>query len=295
VPNAILKPRPAPLRPHSMQILPPKKRIKTRYTARTADRFDLYQIAVQSPENDLSFLSRVYRRWNGAAPLHLREDFCGTALLSANWVQGAGRTAEGFDLDAETIAWGSLHNLQPLGARASRVQLHCKDVRAAGRPADLRIAQNFSYWAFKERRELLAYFRRARAGLARGGLFAIDVYGGSDAFVELEDTKRLDEGFTYVWEQERYLPGTGEYTCHIHFRFRDGSEMRRAFTYHWRLWTLPELFDLLREAGFARVETWFEQSDDEKDGQGNGSFALDPSGETCLDCSAWIAYLVAGA
>jgi len=278
-----------------MKILPPKRRIKTRYTARTADRFELYQIAVQSPESDLEFLSRVYRRRNGAAPRHLREDFCGTAYLSATWVRRAGRTAEGFDLDADTLAWGSVHNVEPLGEKASRVALHLKDVRSPGRrPADLRLAQNFSYWVFREREQLLEYFRSARAGLARGGLFAIDVFGGSDALEELVDTRRLDAGFTYVWEQERYLPGTGEYTCHIHFRFRDGSEMRRAFTYHWRLWSLPELADLLREAGFRRVETWFEQTDDEDDGEGNGCFALDPTGETCRDCSAWIAYLVAG-
>ena len=100
-----------------MQILPRKKRIRTRYTARTADRFELYQIAVQSPESDLEFLSRVYRRRNGAAPRHLREDFCGTAYLSATWARRAGRTAEGFDLDADTLAWGSVHNVEPLGRR----------------------------------------------------------------------------------------------------------------------------------------------------------------------------------
>ena len=279
-----------------MKILPPKRRIKTRYTARTADRFELYQIAVQSPESDLGFLSKVYRRWNGKAPVHLREDFCGTALLSATWAKRAGRTAEGFDLDADTIAWGTAHNLAPLGAKAKNVELHLLDVRARGRrPADLRIAQNFSYWIFRERAELLEYFRRARAGLARGGLFAIDAYGGPDAINELEDRKPLEEVFTYVWDQESYLPGNGEYTCHIHFRFRDGSEMRRAFTYHWRFWNLPELADLLREAGFARVETWFEEGDDDSDGHGIGTFVLDSSGSTARDCSAWIAYLVAGA
>lgn len=293
--HAILIPRRSPRLPAPMQLIPPKKRIRARYTARTADRFELYQLAVQSPEPDLAFLSKVYRRWNGKAPLHLREDFCGTAFLSATWAKRSGRTAEGFDLDPESLAWGTKHNLEPLGPAAARVELHTKDVRAKGRrPADLRVAQNFSYWIFKERDELLDYFRRARAGLARDGLFAIDAYGGADSISELVDVNRIDEGFTYVWDQEIYLPGTGETTNHIHFRFRDGSEMRRAFTYHWRFWNLPELADLLREAGFARVETWFEQGDDDNDGQGNGSYALDPTGETCRDCSAWIAYLVAG-
>jgi hypothetical protein len=296
VTSAILIPHPrVHARTRAVEIRPARRRIRARFTAATADRHELYQLAVQSPESDLAFLERVYRRRNRRSPRHLREDFCGTALLCATWVKRGGRTAEGFDLDPEPLAWGAAHNLEPLGARAARVALHRKDVRARGeRPADIRVAQNFSYWIFKERGELLRYFRRARTDLARGGIFAIDIYGGPEATEEIKDARRIEGGFTYVWDQARYLPGTGDYTCHIHFRFRDGSEMRRAFTYHWRFWTLTELRDLLREAGFSRVESWFEQSDEnDRIGRGNGRFALDPTGATCRDCSAWIAYLVA--
>jgi hypothetical protein len=70
--------------------------------------------------------------------------------------------------------------------------------------------------------------------------------------------------------------------------------MRRAFSYHWRFWNLPELRDLLLEAGFERVETWFEQTEEsDRQGLGNGSFVLDESGETSSDCAAWVAYLIA--
>jgi hypothetical protein len=269
--------------------------MRARFTAATADRYELYQIAVQSPEADLAFLRRVSRRWNRKEPRHMREDFCGTALLCATWAKREDCTAEGFDLDPEPLAWGAVHNLEPLGARAARVLLHQKDVRAKSRVApDIRIAQNFSYWVFQERKDLLEYFRSARADLAAGGLFAIDVYGGPDATDDIEDARRVEGGFTYVWEQARYLPGSGAYTCHIHFRFQDGSEMRRAFTYHWRFWNLPELRDLLLEAGFGRVETWFEQTEaSDRRGLGNGSFVLDESGETSSDCAAWVAYLIA--
>jgi SAM-dependent methyltransferase len=260
--------------------------------AATADRFELYQIAVQSPESDLAFLRRVRRRRSRREARHLREDFCGTAFLCATWARREGCTAEGFDLDPEPLAWGAVHNLEPLGSRAARVSLHQKDVRARShvRP-DIRVAQNFSYWVFRERRELLEYFRAARADLAPGGMFAIDVYGGPDATEEVEDARRVEGKFTYVWEQARHLPGSGDYTCHIHFRFRDGSEMRRAFTYHWRFWSLPELRDLLREAGFRKVEAWFEGAD--RRGNGNGRFRLDDEGRSASDCAAWVAYLVA--
>jgi cyclopropane fatty-acyl-phospholipid synthase-like methyltransferase len=276
------------------EIRPRKRKIRARFTAATADRHELYQMAVQSPEQDLAFLRRVYRRNHAKPPRHLREDFCGTALLCATWVKRAGCTAEGFDLDPEPLAWGKARNLAPLGAKAERVTLHRKDVRArSDRAPDIRVAQNFSYWVLRKRQELLEYFRSVRADLARGGMFALDVYGGPDATDELEDAHRVAGGFTYVWDQAEYFPGSGDYTCHIHFRFRDGSEIRRAFTYQWRFWNLPELRELLKEAGFRRVEAWFEQTEDERNGSGNGSFRRDDTGKSCLDCAAWIAYLIA--
>lgn len=265
-----------------------------RYSARTADIHELYQLAVQSPENDIEFLRKTYRKLRGRTPAHFREDFCGTALLCATWVdQGPRFTAEGFDLDPEPLAWGTVHNLEPLGAKASRVSLHMKDVRAPGhRPADIRVAQNFSYNVFKRRSDMLDYFRRARAGLARDGMFVIDLYGGLEATEEMEETRRIEGGFTYVWDQARFLPGTSDYLCHIHFRFRDGTEIKKAFTYDWRYWTLPELRDVMYDAGFSKVHAYFEQTDDDE-GEGNGEYELDETGESCEDCAGWIAYLVA--
>lgn len=271
----------------------PKKKVRSRFSAKTADKHILYQLAVQSPEDDLEFLARVYKRLQGRTALRLREDFCGTALLCATWARrSAKHTAEGFDLDADTLAWGTAHNLEPLGKAAARVKLHRKDVRAAGHVApDIRIAQNFSYSIFKRRDELLEYFTAARKSLAKHGIFALDIYGGYEATAEMEETRRVEGGFTYVWDQARYLPGTGDYRCHIHFRFRDGTEMKKAFTYDWRFWSMPEIKDLLREAGFRHVDSFFEQTDD--DDGGNGHFVLDDSGKTAEDCAGWIAYVIA--
>jgi hypothetical protein len=266
---------------------------RPRYTARSADKFELYQLAVQSPSADLAFVARHFRRERGREPLHLREDFCGTALLCATWVKGRrDRTAEGVDLDAATLAWGRAHNLAGLGRAAERVALVRRDVRApAARPADIRLAQNFSWSIFKSRAALRAYFRAARAGLARDGLFALDIYGGTESTEEMEEERRIEGGFTYVWDQHRFLPGTHDYTCHIHFRFKDGSEMRRAFTYDWRLWSLPEVTELLREAGFRDVRTYFEQSNAHD--EGSGVYRRDETGATCRNCAGWVAYVLA--
>ncbi len=32
--------------------------------------------------------------------------------------------------------------------------------------------------------------------------------------------------------------------------------MKHAFTYHWKLWTIPEILEMLQEAGFAEVHVW---------------------------------------
>ena len=264
---------------------------RVRFSARTADRHALYQLAVQSPVEDVRFLARIYRMLRGSEPRHLREDFCGTALLCAAWVRGRKpRTAEGFDISRATLEWGRVHNFPPLGERAAHIRLHAADVRTpSARRPDVRCAQNFSYFVFKRRRELLAYFTSARRDLARGGVFVLDIYGGPEAMEEQVEEREIEGGFTYVWDQRRYVPATGAYEAHIHFRFRDGTELRRAFSYDWRLWTLPEVKDVLHEAGFRNVDSYWEGTDEDGEG-GNGVFRRSERGENCL---AWVTYLVA--
>ena len=267
-----------------------KTRRRPRLNARTADKHDLYQRAVQSPLEDARFLARVYEVVRGRKPTHLREDFCGTALLCATWARrGSAYTSEGYDIHGPTLDWGRAHNLARIGRARERVHLFRKDVRkpSARRP-DVRCAQNFSYFVFKERAELLDYFTRARRDLAQRGVFVLDIYGGPDAMEEEKEVRRVD-GFTYVWDQRRYVPVTGDYEAHIHFRFPDGSEMRRAFSYDWRLWTLPEVLDVLRDAGFERIDTYWEGTSEDGE-SGNGVFRRSRLGE---NCPAWVTYLVA--
>jgi hypothetical protein len=140
---------------------------------------------------------------------------------------------------------------------------------------------------FKSRTQLLAYFRNALRSLRADGLLVLDAFGGYEAFREVEE-HTLYRGFTYVWDQAQYRPVTGDLLCHIHFRFPDGSRIDRAFTYDWRLWTLPELRELLAEAGFERVTVYWEG--DDGDGGGNGEFTPNAQGDAD---ATWIAYLVA--
>src|SRR5262249_44537001 len=135
----------------------PRKRA---FTAAGADRHELYQLAVQSPEEDCAFYARVYRSLRGKEARHLREDFCGTALNSSEGIRRHRRNpAEGFDIDPEPLGWGVEHNFARLGTEARRCTLHLKDVRApSARRPDVRTATNFSWWILRERKDLLAYF-----------------------------------------------------------------------------------------------------------------------------------------
>lgn len=230
----------------------------TRRTSRrpaAPDRHLLYERAVQSPDTELGLLTRLLRR-AGQPALRLREDFSGTALLSASWVAGGPRrTAVAVDLDTSVHRWAARHRLPALGAAARRLRLVEADVRHAPRgPFDAILALNFSYQVFHRRADQLAYFRAVRRSLAPGGLFVLDLFGGWLAQREATERRRIGGGVTYVWEHEAFDPITHRVRCAIHFELPDGRRLRRAFTYDWRLWTLPELSDLLEEAGFDRLE-----------------------------------------
>ena len=54
--------------------------------------------------------------------------------------------------------------------------------------------------------------------------------------------------------------------CHIHFKFKDGSRIKKAFSYDWRLWTLPEIREVMEEAGFSNTRVYWEDEDEEGEG-----------------------------
>jgi hypothetical protein len=91
-----------------------------------------------------------------------------------------------------------------------------------------------------------------------------------------------------VWDQADFDPVTNHILCKIHFEFRNGSRMKNAFVYDWRLWTLMELREMMEEAGFTDIHVLWEGTDRET-GEGNSVFRRVVRGG---DEEAWIAYLV---
>ena len=265
-----------------------KKRKKAAFTAKTADKHVLYQMSVQDAEVEVTFIDKVFRKLRKRRALSLREDFCGTALVCSQWVKSHNkRTATGVDIEPSVLAWGRKHNLEPLGEAKKRVTLHEKDVRdkIPGK-FDTIFAFNFSYWIFDTRDAMRDYFKRVRKGLGKDGVFLIDAYGGWEAIEPMYEPRDIKNKFTYVWDQDEFDPITHRIVNYIHFEFKDGTKLNKAFTYKWRYWSVPELTELLKEAGFSNVFVYWDQAEDEDD----EDYRITKRAE---NQPGWLAYLAA--
>ncbi|MEM7465511.1 MAG: class I SAM-dependent methyltransferase [Pseudomonadota bacterium] len=266
-----------------------KNKKKVTLTAESADRHVLYEKSVQSVEPEIDFVDEFFSRTRGRVARYLREDFCGTGNTSCEWVRRRpSNYALGVDLDTDVTAWGEKHHIAALNTdQQERIGLINENVlEVKTQPQDAILAMNFSYMIFKTRDTMRDYFRNVHAGLIDDGIFYLDCFGGYDAFREMKEKTAYDD-FSYIWEQAAFNPITNDMLCHIHFKFKDGSWLKRAFTYEWRLWSLPEIRELLGEAGFKNVTVHWQGWDEDQE-EGNGEFTP----VTNADADAgWIAYI----
>ncbi len=252
-------------------------------------KYDYYEKSVQNPENEVKFMNKVFEKVRGKKALSLREDFGGTGFISCTWAKSNDkRTSVAVDLDLEPINLGKKKHLAKLKIPAQqRVQyLNGNVLTAKTAPVDVLCAFNFSYYIFKSRSLMLSYFKTARKNLKKDGIFFLDLFGGPESQNLVTDVRRLGN-LTYYWECQKFNPVTHDCLFAIHFR--DKKKMHKnVFTYEWRFWMLPELIDLLREAGFKHAKCYWEG--DGPKGEGNGIFTEVSDAENCL---AWVSYIVA--
>jgi SAM-dependent methyltransferase len=257
-----------------------------------ADRHQLYELSVQCAESEVDFVDDTYKALRGRRAKLLREDFCGTANVCCEWVsRRKNNRAIGVDIDREVLAWGKKHKVGRLtSGQQKRIKLIAEDVlKAKTSSPDIISAMNFSYWLFKKRKDLLKYFKATHSALKKDGVLFLDAYGGYDSFKEIVEKRVIEDGnCKYIWEQEKYDPISGNLICNIHFSFPDGSRMDNAFSYDWRLWTLPEIQDLLKEAGFSSITVYWQGFD--KDGEPDGDFKPAKQGDAD---AGWICYISA--
>ena len=226
-----------------------KKRMKKQL--RDFNKYDYYIQSVQAPEADIEFFDQAWKdlRKNPKDFVTLREDFCGTFLVCGEWVKSRkDRVAYGLDLDPEPLNYGEAHTLAKLNDD-QKERLNCLQMNVLSPEApkaQMVVANNFSYFIFKEREQLKEYFTSVHGKLTDDGLFVVDIFGGSQCHEPNEEETEHD-GFSYFWDQDYFDPVTNHALFYIHFK-RDGEKKReKVFTYDWRMWTIPELRELLRD------------------------------------------------
>lgn len=220
-------------------------------------RYDLYELAAQAPEAEAKFLRAVHN----ARPEVLAEDFAGPAGIARAWVALADHhRAICTDVDPEPLEHARARAERDLtGDAASRIEFSVCDVREAKGRADIVASLNFAVGELHTRGALLTYLRHTLMRLHPRGIFVCDIYAGPDALVPGRFEQKIDTDhgtITYTWRQVEADPLTHRVRNAMDFRLPDGSRMNDAFTYEWRLWTIPELRDACREAGFKRTQVF---------------------------------------
>jgi hypothetical protein len=89
--------------------------------------------------------------------------------------------------------------------------------------------------------------------------------------------------FSQTWEQHQYDPITARMDYSIHFQLANGQWLNDAFTYHWRMWGIQELREVLQEAGFKKTVVLWNASEKKDD------FVI---AETAEHTHAYVAYVV---
>jgi hypothetical protein len=256
--------------------------------------YKLYEESVQCPDWHVKHFPRFHEWLTGNKPYRLREDFCGTATISCEWVKKSPKhLAVGLDLDAQCLSYAKSENISKLTlAQQKQISLVKKNVLQPTREKyDMVAACNFSFFTFHDRKTLLHYAKAVRKSLKPKGTFFMEMAGGEGMLEEIEEPKSFSiKGYgryKYVWEQYQYDPITGISDYAIHYRLPNGRWIKNAFDYHWRLWGIREVREILIEAGFKKTQVFWEACD--RDGQGTGEFVPMQHGD---HAHAWIAYVV---
>lgn len=117
-------------------------------------------------------------------------------------------------------------------------------------------------------------------------MFLLDIFGGTECCDEMEE--ETDHGtYTYYWDCDKYNPLNNEVLYYIHFKtHKDKKKHKKVFVYDWRMWTVREIVELLEEAGFKNVKTYWEGDGD--DGEGDGNFYESKEED---NCESWVIYI----
>ena len=261
-------------------------------------RYNLYENSVQNPKESNDLSEYFYKKLNkNKTPKILREDFCGTFYNSVEWVKRSkNKIAYCLDIDPIPLSYGYKYHYSKLNNdEKKRIKPLKKNVISVTNPkSDIIQVYNFSFNIIKKNSELLKYFKAVKKSLKERGILILEIAGGPGFIKEMEEKKRFKKNrkhwYTYLWHQKSFDPISHYAKYAIHFKFPNGKVIKDAFIYDWRLWTIPELKEILINAGFndKKIHNFWEKED--KNGNETGVYYEAKKG---YNDETWIAYLVA--
>lgn len=258
------------------------------------DKYFLYENAVQTPDVNVVMYAGFFKELFGRTPHRMREDFCGTHAVCCEWVKADPvNEALGLDLDPEPLAYGrNVHQPKLSAAQRRRLKTVKQDVLIPTSSRwELIVAGNFSFYIFKKREELIRYFSSCFRSMPEDGLLVLDMLGGPGSISRIRERKQVPMSnrrgapkYWYIWDQHAYNPITHDAKYKIHFKLPNGRRLENAFSYDWRLWTIPEVRLALTEAGFEETCVYWETS---HNGKGTDEYVRTEDADNAY---SWIAY-----
>ncbi|MCO6431457.1 MAG: hypothetical protein J5J00_11400 [Deltaproteobacteria bacterium] len=232
-------------------------------------KYKLYTEAVQAPGDSVEVIDSIFGFTFPHKAHALREDFCGTFRVGCSWIKSdPARSALGVDLGQEPLRFAKKNIASVLTPEErKRAAVYRQDVRVPTIPrVDVIAAENFSFYIFKRRAELVSYFRSAYSSLNKKGLLTLDMVGGRGFIDTPNDSRRtlkvkdtgLPSSAVYRWRQRRFNAVTNEAMYYIDFQI-NGHWYNEVFSYDWRVWSIAEVTEALKEAGFDDVVIYWDE------------------------------------
>ena len=256
----------------------------------------LYEAAVQNVDTDLDFGVRVYTSFHKKKPQRIREDFCGTAKL-AGALGGVTLIMRLGELTFTPLPSHRPSHISICFRWMNKSALPCYAMMySRQKPLSTSVLCSISPSVSLKNVSRCAYFQQVYRHLRPGGMLVLDLYGGTESVTEKRDDIREIPGFTtpqgleipdfeYVWDQVAYNPINHYTQCEIHFNVPGWKPLQSAFRYDWRLWTLPEISEILAEAGFSSSAVYLHDFDE--DGESDEIFRRRKKYQNVEGCSLY--------
>lgn len=234
----------------------------------TISPYRLYEASVQSPKWMVDYLFQFVKILTGNTPKTFREDFCGTAAIACEWArQSTKHFSVGIDIDKDLLKYAKDTNINGLPkAVRKRVMVQNQTVlMPTAKKFDFIGAFNYSFFIFHTRSEFKKYLMSSYRSLVQNGALFLETAGGNGFLSTHSETSKCQiPGYGtifFTWEHHQYDPITQVNNYSLHFKLKDNKILADAFTYHWRIWGIREIRELLVEVGFKNTHVLWQKRD----------------------------------